>query len=122
MSLIPAAIIGGSSLLGGLLGSKSKSSGSQSNKVTPYARDVSATMLWDTFMNRLLGDSAYPMVNFDYQGTPLQVSRASLLDSLLNPKQTDALAGIYNKAQVNDNDLLSRLVGTPTFRRADGGR
>lgn len=94
---IGALVPVGLSIIGGILGSKSKSSGSQSNQVTPYPRDVSATMLWDTFMNRLLGDAAYPMLSFDVNGAPMQVSQASILDALLKPKQADALATLYNK-------------------------
>lgn len=129
MSWPVAAAIAGSAVLGAL-GSKSKSSGSQSNQVTPYPRDVSATMLWDTYMNRLLGDKAYPITSFSYGGQPYQVSQASILDSLLRPKQADALAQLYNKVYP-DSPLGQLLNAAPKFtntnsyaysRREDGGK
>lgn len=128
MSWPVAAAIAGSAVLGAL-GSKSKSSGSQSNQVTPYPRDVSATMLWDTYMNRLLGDKAYPITSFSYGGQPYQVSQASILDSLLRPKQADALAQLY---KVSPDSTLGQLLNAAPkftntnsyadFRRDDGGR
>ncbi|HOK59090.1 MAG TPA: hypothetical protein PL047_08795, partial [Methanothrix sp.] len=95
MSLGLAAVgVGG--LLGGLLGSrKQKVSQSSTRQILP--RDYSASLLWDTYMNRLLGDAAYPLIQFNAGGYPAQVSVASLLDKLAGVKQVDPTVTLYTK-------------------------
>ena len=102
MDPLTGAIIAGGAILGGLSGSRSSSSGRESNQVSPYPRDASATMLWDTYMNRLLGDQAYPLMNFRYpypgsNGTSsynMQVSLPSILDALANRRQAGTLGNL----------------------------
>lgn len=53
-------------------------------------------------MNRLLGDKLYPMLDFTYNGNPMQVSQASIIDALINKNQGDYLARLYNQQQGTD--------------------
>jgi len=69
-------------------------------------------------MNRLLGDAAYPLIQFNAGGYPAQVSVASLLDKLAGVKQVDPTVTLYTKYYAQPL-LLHKLVGSsPLYEEA----
>jgi len=111
------AAVGIGSLLGGLLGSK-KQTVSQSSMRQILPRDYSASLLWDTYMNRLLGDAAYPLIQFNAGGYPAQVSVASLLDRLAGAKQVDPTVTLYTNYYAQPL-LLRNLAGSSALDLMD---
>ena len=101
------------------LGSKgSKSSGSQTDTKTPYPRDFSTQQIWDQYMSRVLGSSAYPMMNFNFPaagGTnsySVPVSLGSILDQLAMGKKQ---GGTIGNLAVKNPDIIQQLgLGGPT--------